>query len=147
MKALSRLTLTAVSLAMAGTVAAQRIEISSPSLGTVVVTPTAVNDRGTRSVARTNAPRRTGVDLGIKRRADGSLYDALDPAQNPAAATGSTAGNANAAATGTSNVDSNPGASNALNGNSNGGFANPGSAAGATSGGAAASAGGAASGR
>jgi len=81
-----------IALAAASTAAsAQRIEISSDSIGTVVVTPPAmssgsaaspsVNDAGDRNRGR------SGVDLGVQRRRDGSLYDPLDPNQNPAAAT------------------------------------------------------------
>ena len=43
---------------------------------------------------------RTGVDLGIRRNLDDTLYDALDPRQNPAAATGSIPGGSNAGNTG-----------------------------------------------
>ena len=77
--------------AVSSAASAQRIEISSDSIGTVVVTPPAmssgsavspiVNDAGNRNRGR------TGVDLGVQRRRDGSLYDPLDPNQNPAAAT------------------------------------------------------------
>lgn len=91
MKALGSLILAAAAFAITGSVAAQRIEISSPSIGTVVVTPPATGDAATRTGARTtNARGRSGVDLGIQRRADGSLYDPLDPSQNAAAATAST---------------------------------------------------------
>lgn len=78
-------------LVVCGGASAQRIEISSESIGTVVVTPPAVERSGnaarTATVPRARNSQRTGVDLGIQRRRDGSLYDALDPAQNPAAAT------------------------------------------------------------
>lgn len=129
MRTSSGLAITALALALTSAAAAQQIEISSPSIGTVVVTPRTIPDTAPRTVTRANGRGRTGVDLGIRRRADGSLYDPLDPAQNPAAATGA------------SDVDANPGAANALNGSSKGGYMNPGTAAGNTGAGASAGAG------
>jgi len=88
----------AIALGCSVGAAAQTIEISSASLGTIVVTPPPINAKGgsspatvprsarARAVTATGAGR-TGVDLGVRRRHDGTLYDPLDPAQNPAAAT------------------------------------------------------------
>ncbi|MDQ6621421.1 MAG: hypothetical protein M3Z31_17305 [Pseudomonadota bacterium] len=81
--------LIAAGIALQTTAAAQRMEISSESIGTVVVTPSAIGAGSQRNTARVNpvgTGQRSGVDLGIVRRKDGTLYDALDPAQNPAAA-------------------------------------------------------------
>jgi hypothetical protein len=88
----SLLALTALAAAGAG---AQRIEISSESLGSVVVEPiggTAGAPTVPAPASRTSGERGTGVDLGIRRNADGTLYDALDPNQNPAAAPGAVGG-------------------------------------------------------
>jgi len=71
----------AVSAAAATGSFAQNIEITSPSVGTVVVTPPPIN--GASAQGNLTAGR-TGVDLGVQRRPDGSLYDPLAPAQNPA---------------------------------------------------------------
>jgi hypothetical protein len=86
----------AIGLAFSVGAAAQTIEISSPTLGSVVVTPPAIQgtmggDPGVgaarnvreRSVGE-DARRGNGIDLGVRRRSDGSLYDPLDPTQNPA---------------------------------------------------------------
>ena len=89
----------AAMLALAST--AQTIEISSPTLGTVKVRPAPIAKATPKSAtssarignaaasgARTvnAAPSSRGVVLGIRRNRDGSLYDPLDPRQNPAAA-------------------------------------------------------------
>ncbi len=88
----------AIGLALSVGAAAQSIEISSPTLGSVVVTPPAIQGTlgGDPAVAETrnvrersvgaDARRGNGVDLGVRRRSDGSLYDPLDPTQNPATA-------------------------------------------------------------
>ncbi len=70
--------------ALACAAGAQTIEISSPSIGTVTVRPQPIGKQPAQRAARSDE-RNAGVDLGIRRNRDGSLYDALDPRQNPAA--------------------------------------------------------------
>jgi hypothetical protein len=70
----------------AGVAIAQTIEISSPSIGTVKVRPEPIAKARTPQGTVRTAPARAGVDFGLRRNRDGSLYDALDPRQNPAAA-------------------------------------------------------------
>ncbi len=95
----------AVTMGSAACAMAQSIELSSQSIGTVIVspgagvTPSSIPARNS-AVVRTVPSDRTGVDLGIRRNLDGTLYDALDPRQNPAAATGSIPGGSNAGNTG-----------------------------------------------
>ena len=93
----SRLNLLAVAVTMgsAACAMAQTIEISSDSIGTMVVAPSPNSTsstvrRGTReaTVSRTLTSGQNGVDLGIQRNPDGTLFDALDPRKNPAAANG-----------------------------------------------------------
>lgn len=76
---LTTLVLAGAAIGLAAAAQAQRIEISSESLGTVIVTPPPIpNARpGTRTARGQN-----GIDFGLRRRADGSLYDPLDPRQN-----------------------------------------------------------------
>ena len=107
-------------LGMVPTAAAQRIEITSQSIGTVVMTPPPINPNGPAPAATAPTGRGNGVDLGIRRNRDGSLYDALDPAQNPAAAPAPDAAAANAQANGNVAVPTTPLP----------GTANPGAAAG-----------------
>ena len=77
MKRAGQLSIIAVTLAAAMGAAAQQIEISSPSIGTVVVTAPRINGTATPASGtqaarnRANARGGTGVDLGIQRRADG----------------------------------------------------------------------------
>jgi hypothetical protein len=70
----------------AGGATAQTIEITSPSIGTVKVRPEPISKARTQQGAVRTAPASAGVDFGLRRNRDGSLYDALDPRQNPAAA-------------------------------------------------------------
>ena len=91
------LCLFAGALGVAATASAQPIEISSQSIGTVVVTPPPINPTGPRpAAARAGRGNGNGVDLGIRRNRDGSLYDPLDRGQNPAAAPTSDLAAANA---------------------------------------------------
>lgn len=53
---------------------AQRIEISSESLGTVVVTPAPIAGTAPTQV---RIPAQSGIDLGLRRNPDGSLRDPL----------------------------------------------------------------------
>ena len=90
------------------TATAQRMEITSQSIGTVVMTPPPINPNGPAPAATAPTGRGNGVDLGIRRNRDGSLYDALDPAQNPAAAPAPDAAAANAQANGNVAVPTTP---------------------------------------
>ncbi|MEP7209115.1 MAG: hypothetical protein ABI920_19445 [Casimicrobiaceae bacterium] len=85
---ITRLALATALAGLAVTAHAQRIEISSPSLGTVVVTPAPISGSAASGRQVAGAPRAgNGVDLGLRRNPDGSLYDSLDPRQHPAATT------------------------------------------------------------
>ncbi len=102
MKRTARLLATGLALGMAGTAVAQRIEISSESLGTVVVTPRPISGPGSDAGKGRIS---NGVDFGLHRRPDGSLYDPLAPRQNAATGRAEPAGvQASATATAGSGV-------------------------------------------
>ncbi|MEO5700176.1 MAG: hypothetical protein ABIS17_04790 [Casimicrobiaceae bacterium] len=95
----TRLAFAAALLGLTMNAQAQRIEISSQSLGTVVVTPAPISGSASTGRQAGTSPRaRNGVDFGLRRNPDGSLYDPLDPRQNPPAATTPTTGNRTAGA-------------------------------------------------